>query len=149
VQREVSWHPDKEFPYTFKLINSSAKTLYYGGYREADIPPIYLNQKWQLWQWGDDGTVDWCGSDFGFKQLRPGGTIMFSIPAQSLDSTWRIGIRLLRTDVPRATDDAYRPVWWPELPPRGKTPNKIGAANGSQPIRPWTNRTSSAAGSRR
>jgi hypothetical protein len=130
VQTAVTWHPDSKFPYTFRLTNSSAKTLFFGGYRETDVPPIYLNQERQRGHWRDDGHADWCGSGFGFKQLRPGDSLTFSIPAQSLDHSWRIGILLFRNGAPRAPDDAYRPVWWPELPPRGKTP-KIGAANGA------------------
>lgn len=129
VQLGVSWNPDREFPYTFNLTNMSEKTLFYGGYSEPDVPPIYLNEERRMGHWRDDGKADWSGSNFGFKRLRPRDSMTFSIPPQSLDHSWRIGIRLFRTDAPHAPDDACRPVWWAELPPRGKPP-KIGAANG-------------------
>lgn len=122
VQTAVSWNPDHAQPYTFSLINTSTDSLFYGGYQEPTVPPIFLNQVRYLGKWREDGVADWSGSDIGFKELRAGDSIRFSIPAQSQDSTWRIGIRLFRSDAPHAQDDAYEPVWWPELPRDGTAP---------------------------
>jgi hypothetical protein len=119
VQAVVVKHPDREFPYTFILKNVSGRPLFYGGYREPDVPPIYLIQENRPDGWHDDGKADWSGSGFGFKELTPGGSLLFSIPAQSLDSKWRIGIRLFKNVRP-AYNDAFSPVWWVPLPPRNR-----------------------------
>ncbi len=120
VQTTVVRHPDREFPYTFTLKNISDKPLYYGGFQERDVPPNYVTQENRSGSWQDDNGVIWSGTDFGFKQLPPGSTISFSIPAQSLDSTWRIGIRLFKTARPVSYDDAYSSVWWEPQPPRNQ-----------------------------
>ena len=120
VETQVALHRDgnREQSYEFSLRNKSTNTLYYGGFREPDVPPIYLNQERRTGRWHDNGHANWSGSDLGFKQLLPGQSISFKIPAQSLDRSWRIGIRLFRTDSPGVPEDAYLPVWWIELPPR-------------------------------
>lgn len=118
VRMEVSKHPDRKFPYTFTLTNISDRPLYYGGYR-GTTPPIYLNQFRRLGFWKEDGQADWCGRDIAIRPLLPGSSLSFSIPAQSLDSTWRIGMRLYKAPQPILISDAFRPVWWPPLPPRG------------------------------
>ena len=110
VETTVVRHPDRDFPYTFTLKNVSDGPLYYGGFKEPHVPPIYLNQEKRSEGWEDNGKANWCGTGFGFKALPPGGSISFSIPAQSLDSTWRIGIRLFKTARPASYDDAYSPV---------------------------------------
>lgn len=120
VRMEVQQHPGRPRPYTFTLTNTSAQMLFYGGFREKNIPPIYLGQESHLFRWTFEGSVNWSGTDLGFKELRPGDRIQFSIPGQSLDRFWRIGLRLFRTNVPRSIEDAYRPVWWPKFPPRDK-----------------------------
>lgn len=120
VRLEVQKQTGQEERYTFTLTNTSAQTLFYGGYREKSVPPIYLSQLSQRFGWKYDGTVDWSGTGLGFKEIRPGATIQFSIPARGGEHIWRIGLRLFRTNAPRAMEDAYRPVWWPKLPPRDK-----------------------------
>lgn len=119
VRTEVAKDPDRKFPYTFTLTNISARPLYYGGFRGA-TPPIYLNQIRRLGFWKDDGQADWCGKDIAIRPLPPGRSLSFSIPAQSLDSTWRIGMRLYKSPQPVRVSDAFPPVWWPPLPPRGR-----------------------------
>ncbi len=118
VQTHVVHQPRRKFPYTFTVTNTSNRPLFYGGFREAHVPPIYLNQERRLGRWTDEGNANWCGTGFGFRQLPSGGSISFSIPAQSLDSTWRIGIRFYRTAQPVDPTDAFSPVWWEPLPPR-------------------------------
>jgi hypothetical protein len=120
VQADFSRHPDRDFPYTFTLKNVSRTPLCYGGYQEPHVPPIYLIQEKHSEGWEDKGKADWSGTGFGFKELPPGGSISFSVPAQSLDSTWRIGLRLFKTARPASCNDAYRPVWWAPLPPRNR-----------------------------
>jgi hypothetical protein len=122
VRTTVTWHPEKRFPYTFVLANISTNTLFYGGFSETDVPPIYLDQEQESGLWKDNGSVNWCGTHLGFWPLQPGQSITFSIPAQGLDHTWRSGIRLYRSRTPITPEDAFLPVWWQELPPRGKTP---------------------------
>ncbi len=68
VQVHVSKHPDREYPYTFTLKNVSGKPLFYGGYQEPHVPPIYLNQEKRPEGWHDDGKADWSGTGFGFKR---------------------------------------------------------------------------------
>lgn len=121
IHVDVAKHPDRESTYTFTLKNVSEESLFYGGYQEPHVPPIYLKQEKFAEGWIDDGKADWSGTGFGFKELRPGRSILFSIPAQSLDRTWRIGIRLFRTDRPAARKDAYEPVWWEPLSPRSES----------------------------
>ena len=118
VQVRVAHHLGRKFPYTFTVTNKSSQPLFYGGYRDAHIPPLYLNQERRSGRWTDDGRGDWSGTGFGFRQLSPGKSNSFSIPAQSLDSTWRIGIRFYRTPQPTDPADAFSPVWSEPLPPR-------------------------------
>jgi hypothetical protein len=123
VRTDVSKHPGREFPYTFTLTNVSDRPLFFAGFNEPHVPPLYLNQEQRSGDWQDEGHALWNGSGssgFGFKELPPGGSISFSIPAQSLDSTWRIGIRLFQTPRPASYNDAYSPVWWEPLPPRNQ-----------------------------
>lgn len=120
VRTDVLRRPYRNFPYTFTLTNTSDKPLFYGGFKETHVPPIYLNQERRLGRWIDDGSATWCGTSFGFRELPQGGLISFSIPAQSLNLTWRIGVRLYRTAQPVVPRDAYSPVWWPPLPRRNR-----------------------------
>lgn len=102
-----------KFPYTFTLTNISKQVLYYGGFHELDVPPIYINQEKHKDSWQNDGKAVWNGegaSGFGFQELSPGKSIIFSIPAQS-HVIWRIGIILFRTSTPKSYEDAYQPVW--------------------------------------
>lgn len=121
VHLEVGHHPERKLPYTLTLTNTSPQTLYYGGFRELNVTPIYLNQERTFGHWKDDGEANWTGKGPAFQTLPPRRSISFSIPAQSTGKTWRSGIRLYRTDHPRAMTDAYDPVWWPALPPRNKS----------------------------
>lgn len=120
VRTEVAKHPDRKFPYTFTLTNISNRPLYYGGFL-GKTPPIYLNQVRRLGFWKDEGQADWCGKGIAIRPLFPERSLSFSIPAQSLDSTWRIGMRLYKSPRPVNISDAFQPVWWPPLPPRGST----------------------------
>jgi hypothetical protein len=118
VETAVEQHPGRNFPYTFILKNTSASPIFYGGFQEPNIPPIYLNQEMHSGNWEDSGQGDWSGTGFGFKELVPGASISFPIPGQSLDAMWRIGIRLFMTARPESPDDIYKPIWWPPFPPR-------------------------------
>ena len=121
VRTEVTHHPEHKSPYTLTLANTSSQTLYYGGFHDPNVPPIYLNQERVLGHWKDDGEANWAEKGVAFHPLPSHRSISFSIPAQSLDKTWRIGIRLYRTDHPKTMEDTYLPVWWPPLPPRNKS----------------------------
>lgn len=126
VEADVSYTHGAEYPYTFLLKNISKQTLFFGGFDKPGVPPIYLNQELHQGKWSDDGQAVWNGDGIpsGFQELSPGRTIKFSIPAQSLDSDWRIGVILFRTDSPKTPEDVYRPVWWRKLPKREAVPPK-------------------------
>jgi hypothetical protein len=130
---DVTWHAERDYPYTFKLVNVSVEPLYYGGFAERDVPPIYFGQERRGKEWQDSGVAKWCGSRLGFYELKAGGSIEFSIPAQSLDTTWRIGIRLFKKAEPRSPQDAYRIIWSHELPPRGTPPTNLPSSSLSMP----------------
>jgi hypothetical protein len=118
VHIHVVQHPGQKFPYTFTVRNVSERPVYYGGFREAQVPPIYLNAELRGQRWKNNGHSDWSGTGLGFQPLAPGRAISFSIPAQSWETTWRIGLQCYRTAEPTSAADVYRPVWGPALPPR-------------------------------
>ena len=125
VKLGVAYHEGLPYPCEFTLTNLSSAVLYYGGFKEKHVPPIYLGQEHIHKKWSEEHSVDWSGTGLGFQILSPLESITFRIPAQSLEHPWRIGIRLFRTDKPSALHDAYVPVWWPRLPKRGVTPDPI------------------------
>lgn len=125
VKLEVAYREGLFYPCEFTLTNLSTAVLYYGGFKEKDVPPIYLGQEYIGKKWNEEHSVDWSGTGLGFQTLRPLESITFRIPAQSLEHPWRVGMRLFRTNKPSALHDAYAPVWWPQLPKRGVTPNPI------------------------
>jgi len=122
VMLEAEYHDELQFPCRFRLTNISDSPVYYGGFDEKSVPPIYLGQKSQGNAWVNTGSANWRGTGFGFKMLSPGSSLSFDIPAQNLDTFWRIGIRLYRNNAPERLIEAYDPIWWPKLPRRGTAP---------------------------
>jgi hypothetical protein len=86
--------------------------------------------------------------------LRPGQTAIVEVPLLPHSGAWKTEFTFHRTSLPlfrfrssRASGGWLVSSAWIE--PTTELPNHGGPANGSQPIRSETNRTSAAAGSRR
>lgn len=123
VLHKIVHQPGRDFPYTFTITNISQQPLFYGGYAEANSPPLYMTAERHWGRWIDTGHVDWSGTNFGFKKLSPGKSISFSMTGKGQDAIWRVGIRFYHTPQPVAITDAFSPVWCDPLP-RSKATGK-------------------------